>query len=202
LFEVDGHRVLATGDQQTGGEGDSSRAILNYQYRNRFRYDDFTRSAELYISLKPDLIIGGHSAVQEVDEDYLAQLLRDGKRLAKLHRELLPVEEIDFGAGGFAARIEPYRSTIRAGEKLELEVRVRNPFEAADVATVQLVVPAHWSAEPLEQEVRLSGHSEATLRFVVSPNGAPSVARARVAADVTVGGVPFGQQAEALVNVE
>nr|MBA2475964.1 MBL fold metallo-hydrolase [Actinomycetota bacterium] len=201
-FEADGLRVLATGDQQAGGDGPESPPVLNYQYRNRFRYDDFTRSAELYLSLRPDILISGHAPVQRVDDGYLEQLLVDGKRLAEVHRQLLPVEDVDFGAGGFGARIEPYRSTVRSGEELDLDVTIRNPFNAAGVATVQLVVPSRWAAEPIEQEVRVSGHGEATLRFRVSPNGAGPVSRARVAADLTVSGVPFGQQAEALVNVE
>jgi hypothetical protein len=201
-FEVDGLRVLATGDQQAGGEGPDSRAVLNYQYRNRFRYDDFTRSAELYLSLKPDLMISGHQFPLEVTDAYLEQLLEDGRRLAQLHREVLPLEDADFGAGGFGARIEPYRSTLRDGQGLELDVTVRNPFDRPDIASVELVVPDDWSATPDRHEVRVAGHGEVTLRFHVSPNGAGPVARARVAADLTVGGVPFGQQAEALVNVE
>jgi hypothetical protein len=91
---------------------------------------------------------------------------------------------------------------VRSGEALELEVTIRNPFRRADVAIVRVVVPNRWEAVPAEQQVRLPGHGEATLRFQVSPNGAAPVSRARVAADLTVGGVPFGQQAEALVNVE
>jgi glyoxylase-like metal-dependent hydrolase (beta-lactamase superfamily II) len=202
LFEVDGRRVLATGDQQTGGDDSDTRSVLNYQYRNRFRYDDFTRSAELYRSLEPDLMIGGHSPVKEVTPAYLERLLADGRRLARLHRELLPIEDVDFGSGGFGARIEPYRSTVRAGDALELEITVRNPFEHPEQARLRLVLPNEWTAEPLEQETRLSGHGEATLRFTVSPNGAGPVSRARVGADLTVGDRPFGQQAEALVNVE
>jgi glyoxylase-like metal-dependent hydrolase (beta-lactamase superfamily II) len=201
LFEADGRRVLATGDQQAAGD-EENRAILNYQYRNRFRYDDFTRSAELYLSLRPELMISGHAPVQEVTPAWLEQLLADGRRLAELHRALLPVEDVDFGAGGFGARIEPYRSTVRGGEELDIDVTVRNPFRSPDTATVRLVVPDRWIATPAEQEVRVSGHGEATLRFTVSPNGAGPVARARLGVDLTVGDVPFGQQAEALVNVE
>ena len=78
----------------------------------------------------------------------------------------------------------------------------RKAPEHADVAHVRLVVPDKWLVEPAEQDVRVSGHGEATLRFAVSPNGSGPVARARVGADLTVGDVPFGQQAEALVNVE
>ena len=196
-FEVDGRRVLATGDQQTN----DARPILNYQYRNRFRYDDYIRSAELYKSLRPDLIISGHWAPREVDEAWLDDLLAQGHRVAELHRELLPVEEVDLGAEGFAARIEPYRSTTRDGDTVVLEVTVRNPFDRPEVATVRLVVPDGWTAVPDSDEAELAEHREAVVRFEVIANGAPT-RRARIAADVTVGDVSFGQQAEALVTLE
>ncbi|MBD0329710.1 MAG: MBL fold metallo-hydrolase [Thermoleophilia bacterium] len=201
LFEVDGRRVLATGDQQSGGGTPDAPDVLNYQYRNRFRYDDFTRSAQLYLALKPDILLSGHRAPREVDEKYLQRLLDDGKRLARLHRELLPVEDVDFGAEGFGARIEPYRSTVKLGEELELELDVRNPFARRSVASVRFVVPEGWSAVPREHSVTLPAHAETKIRFRVSPDGAP-VGRARIAADLSVGDMRFGQQAEALVNVE
>jgi hypothetical protein len=54
-----------------------------------------------------------------------------------------------------------------------------------------------------EAEARLSlGASEAgTVGFRLTPPSGLTVRRARVAADVTIGGQPFGQQAEALVTV-
>jgi glyoxylase-like metal-dependent hydrolase (beta-lactamase superfamily II) len=197
-FEVDGQRVLATGDQQTN---DDARPILNYQYRNRFAYDDFVRSAELYKTLRPDLIISGHWPAREVDDAWLDELLAQGRRVAELHRELLPVEEVDFGAEGFGARIEPYSSTTRPGGTVTLDVTVRNPFDRPEVAIVRLVVPAGWAAEPDAEEVELEEHGQAVVRFDVVVGDAPAT-RARVAADLTVGEAPFGQQAEALVTVE
>lgn len=196
-FEVDGRRMLATGDQQAN-EG---RPILNYQYRNRFRYDDYIRSAELYKRLRPDLIISGHWAAREVDDAWLDDLLAQGHRLAELHRELLPVAEVDLGAEGFPARIEPYRSTTRPSETVTLEVALRNPFDRPEVATVRLVVPEGWTAVPEVGEVELEEYAEGIVRFDVVPGAAP-IRRARVAADLTVGEVRFGQQAEALVTVE
>jgi glyoxylase-like metal-dependent hydrolase (beta-lactamase superfamily II) len=195
-FEVDGKRVLATGDQQTTG---AERGILNYQYRNRFRIDDFVDSAELYRRLRPDLIVSGHWPVQKVDEGYLDQLYADAVRLAELHRELLP-QEVDFGAEGVGARIEPYRSAAAPGRTVELEVAVRNPFDRPAVASVRLVVPPGWHA-PAPEEAALEPTGDAVLRFAVVTGGEP-VRRARVAADVTVDGTPFGQLAEALVDVE
>jgi glyoxylase-like metal-dependent hydrolase (beta-lactamase superfamily II) len=77
-FEVDGLRVLATGDQQAVSGGPDGPDILNYQYRNRFRFDDFVASAELYRRLQPDLIVSGHWLPREVTSAYLDRLLADG----------------------------------------------------------------------------------------------------------------------------
>jgi glyoxylase-like metal-dependent hydrolase (beta-lactamase superfamily II) len=195
-FQVDGRTVLATGDQQSAG----ARPILNYQYRNRFGIDDYVRSAELYAALRPDLIVGGHWLPLEVDDAVLARLLADGRRVEELHRELLPLDEVDFGRDGFAARVEPYRSTVEVGGAVELEVAVRNPLARAAVAEVRLAVPVGWTAEPASVELELESHAEERAVFRVTAGGPGS--RARVAADVTVGGVPFGQQAEALVDAE
>jgi glyoxylase-like metal-dependent hydrolase (beta-lactamase superfamily II) len=196
-LEVDGTRVLATGDQQGGGDG-AEPDVLNYQYRNRFQIDDYVASAELYARLKPELLLSGHWAPRRVDDSYLAQLLTDGKRLAELHRELLPLEDVDFGAEGFGARIVPYRSTVPAGGSLALEVEVRNPFDREETATVELVVPAGWEVTPARGQVLLAPHESGSMRFDLRPDLGGS---AVVAADLTVGDVRFGQQAQALVDV-
>ena len=191
--------MLAIGDQQTTGVPTGGRPILNYQYRNRYRVGDYGRSAELQRRLRPDLLISGHWPPQEVTDEYLDRLEQDGRRLDELHRELLPAE-VDFGAEGFGARIEPYRASAAVGETLELDVTVRNPFDRPERATVRLVVPAGWP-EPNLQSLELSALGEAVVRFELALVGVPPVARARVAADLTVGDTSFGQQAEALVDI-
>jgi len=195
-FEVDGKRVLAVGDQEAR---EGSRDVANYYYRNRFRIDDYVRSAELYRALRPDVIVSGHWYPREVDDAYLDGLLADGRRLAELHRELLPLAEVDFEAEGAGAWIEPYRSRVASGDEVSLDVRVRNPFPRTETAHVSLVVPAGWSPPPAA-ELELSPHGEATARLSLVA-GAPA-RRARVAADVRVGETRFGQLAEALVDVE
>ena len=78
---------------------------------------------------------------------------------------------------------------------------VRNPFAQADTATLDLAVPPGWRAEPASQQLELESHGEGNAIFVVQAGDEP-VRRARVAVDLTVGDVPFGQQAESLVDVE
>ncbi|MGH1526656.1 hypothetical protein ACRAWC_22665 [Leifsonia sp. L25] len=66
------------------------REILNYQYRNRFRRDDFIQSAALYRRVALVSMITGHWQGREVDEDYLQLLTEQGDELAALHDGLLP----------------------------------------------------------------------------------------------------------------
>jgi hypothetical protein len=127
-------------------------------------------------------------------------MLVESRRLAELHRELLPLDDVDLGASGFAARIEPYRSRAVRGEAHALEVRVRNPLDHPETVAVSLVAPVGWDLTPATQTTLLDAGEEAVLAFRISASG-PAVPRARVAADVTVGGLRLGQQAEALVDV-
>ncbi|HZS23557.1 MAG TPA: MBL fold metallo-hydrolase [Gaiellaceae bacterium] len=194
-FEADGRRVLATGDQY-GLDG--IRGMLNYQYRNRFARRDFVQTGELLAELAPDLVVSGHWLPRAVDRSLVEQLQLDAGRLAALHDELLPEEGL--GEVGFAARIEPYRCTVAAGGELHIEVTVRNPLARAARATVRLALPEGFSAPAAEHEVELTAHGEAVVQLALRAAEEPA-RRQRIAADITVGGLRFGEQAEALVDV-
>ncbi|MFE4720652.1 MBL fold metallo-hydrolase [Streptomyces sp. NPDC056728] len=202
-FTVDGRRVIATGDQQNTawGPDGGQPELLNYQYRNRFRIDDFVRSAELYRTLRPELMISGHWFPYEVTDGYLDMLLAQGERLARLHREILP-REVDFEAEGFGARIAPYRSAVAPGGEIRMTVEVRNPFPRPEPAQLRMVVPPDWHVEPPSLEAKLAAGEVRDVEFLVRvPDGAAPAERLRVAVDMTVGRMAFGQQAEALVSV-
>jgi glyoxylase-like metal-dependent hydrolase (beta-lactamase superfamily II) len=200
-FEVDGRRVVAYGDQQAVvADRPDGPDNPNYQYRNRFSFDDFVRSAELFRTLRPDLLVGGHWPPREVTDEYLERMVAAGRRVSDLHHELLPLDVVDFGAEGFGARIAPYRSRVTAGDEVRLDVTVRNPFDSPAIASVRLAVPRGWTAEPEKNDVDVAALGEDVVTFRVTTAGPPA-RRVRVAADLTVGGVVFGQQAEALVDV-
>lgn len=200
-FVVDGTRVVASGDQQNGawvpGE---RRELLNYQYANRFEIDDFEKSAALYRRLAPDLLISGHWLPRTVTGEYLDMLAERGAELARMHRQVLPLEDFDFGAGGCGARIEPYRSLLGLGEPAEVSVIVKNPFSRGADVHLELVVPAGWHADPPRARLRLAPHAEGVAQFKLEPLR-NKVRRERIAVEVRVDDVDFGQLAEALVSV-
>ena len=178
-FEVDGQRVLATGDQQTGSwvPGESAE-IPNFQYANAFSADDYVASAALYQRLRPELMISGHWDPRTVSQDYLDELSRLGDEVARVHRSVfLPEDPVFTGA----VRITPYR--VSAVDGRPFEVLVSCPG-------AQLVVPPGWDCEQAD------GHT-----FVVVPHVDQPVRRARIAAAVTRNSRYLGQLAEALVDV-
>jgi glyoxylase-like metal-dependent hydrolase (beta-lactamase superfamily II) len=185
--EVDGRRILVCGDQQSNDDG---RAVLNYQYRNRFRAGDYVRSAELYRAIRPDVLASGHWPPLDVSDELLDRLLEDGRTVERLHHDLLPDEGL--GVEGFVARIEPYRAR---GPLVRLTVELVNPSGRAETVTVRLVVPDDWAA-PATQELELAAGATGSVVFEVE---APS--SGRVAAEVTAGDRKLGQQAEAHVEV-
>jgi glyoxylase-like metal-dependent hydrolase (beta-lactamase superfamily II) len=190
-FEVDGQRVVVTGDQYQGESGDQ----WNYVYRNLFEPDDYVRSAELYRRLQPDLVLSGHWPPLRVRPGFFERLDEQGRTLVQLHKDLLPE-----GADGYVARIQPYQATVNAGEPLPLFVEVRNPFGLPTLARVHLVVPPEWTFEPAAETIQLQPKGMGVASFViVAPPGKQR--RARLAADVSIGDRAFGQQAEALVTV-
>ena len=198
---VDGVTALFTGDQQENlGIRGERREILNYQYRNRFRLGDYVRSAELYRSIAPGLLLSGHWEPRWVDDGYLDYLRFAGDDLDEMHAALLPLDELDLGADGVLCRITPYRSTVAPGERLRLVATVRNPHDAAVEAELIPVLPVDWRADPPESRMRLGPGQQVDVEFVVTV-GETETRRARLALDVTLGDLRLGQHAEALVDV-
>ncbi|MBV9846423.1 MAG: MBL fold metallo-hydrolase [Kutzneria sp.] len=202
VVDVDGRRVIATGDQQTTTwEPGIKTELLNLQYKNRFRTGDFIASAKLYQSLSLDLMISGHWRPRSVDQAYLDMLLTKAEQVDEMHRELLPLSDVDFGAEGIGAWIRPYQARAAAGKPTRVQVEALNPFPDEQEVTIGLVVPSGWSCTPAESAAVVAGKSTITFDFDVTPPPGQTCRRARLAADLTVGGRRFGQHAEALVDV-
>ncbi len=207
-FEVDGRRVLVAGDQYQGSDG----LELNYVYPNRFSAEDYINSAALYARLQPDIILTGHWDPLSVQPGYTDNLAVVGSEISRLHQELL-LRQFDLGEEDFLARITPYQISAQAGETFRVNVELRNPIRERAEATVRLLVPAGWEARPAEPGARgpeVDGVPAATLwlnesgssiiSFEVQPATEP-VRRARIAADISIGGHRFGEQAEGLITL-
>lgn len=195
--QVDGRHVLFIGDQMGHADG----LGLNYVYAGGFEIGDYEQTAELYRAIAPELLLSGHWEPLASGLSHFEELARRGKALADLHRQLLPVDEIDLEAQGPVAAIHPYLVRGHAGHPFALMVELRNPAPVAQEITVRLEVPAGWLVQPGEARTFLAAGARTTTAFdVIAPSGA-SARRARIAADLTVGSRRLGQVVEALVDL-
>jgi glyoxylase-like metal-dependent hydrolase (beta-lactamase superfamily II) len=193
LVEMDGKRVLFTGDQYQREDG----LELNYVFQNRYNIGDYSTTARLYQQLSPDLILSGHWKPMWVKPGYLDSIVQQAEQFEQVMRELLP-EDPSLGAEGVAARIFPYQVTGCVGDPLTFEVEVTSPFQEAVEAQLRIVAPAGWQVEgPHNFLVDRVGSGA----FRVTPPAGAAAYRARIAVDVSLGGQPFGQLAEALVTL-
>lgn len=199
-FIVDGVRVLVTSDQQIGmGIPGGPREVLNYQYRNRFRLGDYQASAELFRRVAPGLMVTGHWPARWVTDEYVELLTAEGDEQMLLHRDLLPLDELEAGADGVMARIAPYYSRAVRGAVMRFVIQVRNPRRLVQKAVLRVVLPAGWAAVPDVATISLPplGQNEIQVDVTV---GEPR-RRARIAVDVGIGELQLGQHAEAVVDV-
>ncbi len=200
-FEVDGKKVVATSDQY---EYNGEETLWNYVYMNRYCIGDFPSSAKLLRDLNPDILLTGHWGVQEVDEEFFRNLLEKDKELARLHDQLLPHEEVDFGREvEFVARIEPYQLVAEGGSKIDYELELINPFADNKEAIIDIICSDDriLNGKKTELKVELLPGEVKRVSFQVNIAEGVQIRRARIAADITIGDNKFGQQAEALITV-
>ncbi len=199
-FEVDGKRVLATGDQYQGDSG----LELNYVYASRFHPDEYIKSARLYRQVNPDIIITGHWKPLMVTPEYFDQLDQLGHDIQHLHQELLS-DVTGLGDEGFLARLTPYQSTLRKGVPINYKVEIENPFAYAAEAVIKVILPKSWEVDNDSPTNDIHLHLDPLCvhwaEFTVSTPKGVTVRRARIAVDVTIDNQPFGQQAEALITI-
>jgi hypothetical protein len=198
---VDGVRVAYTGDNLLAGSLSPLRAAAPI-YRNVLRLDSIRVGVERLLAFEPELLLTGHTGAVEVTRQDLDEFLVWARELELIIGRLAPVPGLENEAlDPYVARFDPYRLAIVAGGRAGTHVIVRNHATEAREAVVRLRLPAGWAALPLEAGVRIEADSEAVLAFSVeAPADAPS-GRVVATADVTLGGTPRGELAEALLEV-
>jgi len=196
-FEVDGKKALAIGDQHY-----NNPYLWNYVYQNRVAIGDYKAAVSLYRRLKPDLILSGHMPPFDVSAELLDKWDTCADEFDRVHRELLPLNEFDWGPCTFGCFLEPYQLDATPGKWTSLTAHIKNPLrEAADVL-IEAIVPPQWQCRPERLSITLESGMWGCVEFKIKPEACRDrCRRTPIAIDVSVGGRRLGQIAECLVDV-
>jgi hypothetical protein len=197
--EVAGERALFSGDNfQPASRWNGTGGFCAFN-GSRFT-EGFSRSAATAIALAPDLICNGHGCVYRYSEGHYRRILRWSTRAERAVRGLCPsaawLADYDLRAMAWV----PFRSEAGPGEVISLQFQVRNYRRRPISVSVAALLPEGWAAVPGRRRGGVPGGK--TRRFGFKVRAGKTTGRHVIAAGVEADGVPLGEVATALVDVE
>ena len=206
-FEIDGTRVAHTGDQiffsdpNGGAYSSEAKPFTNHVYKNGLDIGCYKQTLKHLKNFKPELVLTGHTHPYRPDEHWESVIESGAISFDEVHEALMILGdgEAHFGAESQGGKLKPYHAMAEPGESFQFEGWILNPLGEAATASIKLIAPDGWEGESAEVELGLREQKDISLRMQI-PAGT-QCRRQPVALDLTVGGKPFGQVAEALVTV-
>jgi glyoxylase-like metal-dependent hydrolase (beta-lactamase superfamily II) len=203
---IDGAKVAFTGDNVFLAAAPGRRGTWSddvYQttvLRNSYQLAMHRKCVEVMDRVAPDLVCPGHRQVIEwnpvMGQKYRSFIERQERVVKDLVAE--PHEQhVDL----FWARLLPYLSVARPGERLTYTLLLRNNFGERRRYEARLVPPPGWKAGGREPaRLDLEAGASGSVQLAITAPGGPSVRRA-LTAEILIDGVSQGPVAEALVTV-
>ena len=199
---LDGVRVAYTGDNLLAGALSPLRASAPI-YRNVLRLDSIRVGVERLIAHEPELLLTGHTGALEVSRADLDDFVAWARELELVVGRLAPVPGLeDEALDPYVARVDPYRTTVVAGDAVAIDVIVTNHGPVPRQAAVRLRLADGWRAEPAQATVEVAaGGASATLPFTIHVPSTARPGRHVPTVDLTLGGEARGELAELLLEV-
>ncbi len=198
---IDGKKVAFTGDNIfRNPEGNGHDALC--ARAGGLLDEGYAYTAQYLKELAPDLILAGHSVVIEHPQRQLEKYVQWSEDMRSALQDLSPFENEKLFFDPYWMRAQPYRSYLKAGEKGQLTLFLRNHSEHEQAFHITPRLPEGWQSSLLLWEDQVAGGATLTceLEFTISAN-ATSGSYA-LTFDIVMGEQLFGELCEALVFVE
>lgn len=204
VFEVDGEKVVASGDQYffwSADAGVSDMAEHNHVYRNGAVLSSFRDSNQIMEQEKPDIVLPGHGLAYRWTERHRELIRRYADAYEDLHRRLMPLddEDVHFDVDSRALWLSPYRTRMDAAAPIDYVAVVRNPYPHRETLTLRPIVPPGWEGEAVSVVAEARAEVRAELR--VTPPMGTLCRRRPVSVELSSPTRSFGPVAEALITI-
>ena len=201
---IDGKRVIFTGDNLFGDPADPAQTghEAMVAHNSAILEEGYIQGSEYLSRSKPDLLLGGHSYVMPDPAQFIERYRRWSYAMRDAFRGLSSEADYRYWFDPFWVRAHPYRSTVRAGESVELTLHLRNFQARPQTHRIEIHTPPGLSAEPraLEGQLAREAREKFSFRITAAPGSKPGVQL--IAFDITRDGVRQGELFDAILEVE
>ena len=201
--EIDGRKVAFTGDNIFGDPDDPKQTghEAMVAHNSAILEEGYIYGAEYLKRLKPDLLMGGHSFVMDRPAKFIERYRKWSYEMRDAFRALSSQKDYRYWFDPFWVRAEPYRSTVRVGEAVELKLEVRNFQSRSQTHRIEIHTPPGLTAEPRVLEGRLAAGARQSFPIRLRASADAGAGVRLVAFDVTLDGRRYGEWFDTIVEV-
>jgi len=163
----DGQKIFFIGDSFTPS-GMDDYCLLNRNLLHKST--GYFYCLDLLLKMPQDYLLVNQHVVEtfrfnKPQLEHMAEVL--AKR-TEILADLFPWDEPNFGIDERWARMHPYSQKVRAGQELEIMVKILNHSSSSKVFTVRPSVPDGFGVKPEEVSRNIEPRKEAGIRFAVT----------------------------------
>ncbi|HUR47472.1 MAG TPA: MBL fold metallo-hydrolase, partial [Candidatus Saccharimonadales bacterium] len=168
--QIDGRKIAFTGDNIFGDPDDPSQTghEAMVAHNSAILEEGYIYGAEYLRRLKPDLLMGGHSFVMDHPAQFIERYRKWSYQMRAAFQALSSEKDYRYWFDPFWVRTEPYRSVIKVGQSVELQVHLRNFNSLSQRYRVEIHTPAGLRAHPAVVETRLAPEARGTVPLRLS----------------------------------
>ncbi len=198
---IDGKRVLFTGDNTWNkSDPDKVRNGPLVPQNEYFLDGGFIVCARKMLDLAPDIVCPSHTDEYSPSRTDLEGFLQWAQKLRDVMTSLIDQPDPNFGMDYRWCHFYPYRSVAGPGEKVRIELRLRNHlFKPANVR-ILLKLPDLVTCAETGRSLTIPAKSQVGVPFELQVSGVKAPGRRVITADVTINGHRIGEYAEALLD--
>ncbi len=205
-LDIDGVKTAFTGDNMllrstaTWGSQEETRPVQTQVFRNSFQLSMHDKCKDVIQEINPERICPGHEEPYDFSPRRSAEYSDFIEQKTDIFRILSP-EPAEQAVDLFWARLLPYQSTIKPGEKVDFVLQLRNNFPKTKKFNAKLIIPSEWQTTDKTPGIKLDPGSKGEICLTaITPIQSEKSGRILITAEVFIDGISQGPIAEALVE--
>jgi glyoxylase-like metal-dependent hydrolase (beta-lactamase superfamily II) len=201
VVTVDGRKVMFTGDNTWNkAEADKVRNGPVVPHNVYFLDGGFITCAQRMLEYAPDMVCPAHTEEYYPTREDLEGFLGWAKNVRTVMTGLIDQPDPNFGMDYNWCRFHPFRSQPESGEKVAVDVMLRNHLFTDAEIKVELKLPEGLTCAHPVRTCTVGAKKQVAVPFELESVPGTS-GRQVITADITINGRRIGEYAEALVDL-